>query len=63
MDQKFIDRVFHELDYERTRKGPPDNFPPLPLIPGGRYTDPEFLELEQEYLWTKSWFCGRAWET
>ncbi len=55
MDQKFIDRVFQELEYERTRKTPPDNFPPLPLIPGGRYTDPEFLQLERQHLWTKSW--------
>ena len=27
----------------------------MPPIPAGRYRDPEFLELEQEYLWARSW--------
>ena len=55
MDQSFIDRVYEGFDYERSRKGPPEDFPALPVIPGGRYTDPEFLELEQQHLWKKSW--------
>ncbi len=55
MDQAFIDDVYARLDFERSRKGPPEDFPQLPPIPGGRYTDPEFLALEREYLWKKSW--------
>ena len=55
MDQAFIDDVYARLDYERGRKGPPQGFPQLPPIPGGRYTDPEFLALEREFLWKKSW--------
>lgn len=55
MDQGFIESVYSRLDSERSRKGPPENFPSLPPIPGGRYTDPEFLALEREYLWKKSW--------
>jgi nitrite reductase/ring-hydroxylating ferredoxin subunit len=55
MDQCFIDRVYEGFEYERSRKEPPADFPVLPLIPGGRYTDPDFLELEQKFLWKKSW--------
>jgi len=55
MDQLFIDDVYQRLEAERSRKGPPESFPALPPIPGGRYTDPEFLALEREYLWKKSW--------
>lgn len=55
MDQCFIDRVYEGFEYERSRKGTPEGFPALPLIPGGRYTDPDFLELEGQFLWQKSW--------
>jgi choline monooxygenase len=55
MDQCFIDRVYAGFEYERSRKGPPEDFPTLPSIPGGRYTDPEFLDLERQFLWKKSW--------
>jgi len=41
------------LESERT--GPPDGFPKLPVIPAGRYVDPEFLALENEWLWRKAW--------
>ena len=27
----------------------------MPPIPGGRYTDPDFLALERRYLWQRSW--------
>ena len=55
MDQRFIDRVYESLAFEHSREGPPDDFPALPPIPGGRYTDPEFLKLEQKFLWGRSW--------
>ena len=55
MDQCFIDRVYEGFEYERFRKGPPDEFPALPPIPAGRYTDPEFQALERRFLWRKSW--------
>ncbi|MGI9229222.1 MAG: aromatic ring-hydroxylating oxygenase subunit alpha [Gammaproteobacteria bacterium] len=55
MDATFIQNIKQGMEYERDRKTPPDGFPPLPAIPGGRYTDPEFLALEQKYLWKKSW--------
>jgi phenylpropionate dioxygenase-like ring-hydroxylating dioxygenase large terminal subunit len=50
-----IDWTKQGFEYERSRKAPPPGFPTLPPIPGGRYTDPEFLGLEQQYLWRKSW--------
>jgi choline monooxygenase len=55
MDQCFIDRVDKGFEYERSRKEPPEDFPALPPIPGGRYTDPGFMELERQFLWKKSW--------
>ncbi len=55
MDQCFINRVYEGIEQERSRRGPPPDFPSLPLIPGGRYTEAEFLDLEQQFLWQKSW--------
>ena len=47
--------LYDGMKHEQDREGPPPGFPELPLIPGGRYTDPAFLELEQRYLWRRSW--------
>lgn len=43
------------MEYEAAREGPPDGFPELPDVPGGRYTDPRFFELEKQHIWRKSW--------
>ena len=63
------------MEYEATRKAPPAEFPKMPDIPGGRYTDPRFHALEKEHLWRKSWLLAahvdevsepgafRLWET
>ena len=48
-------RIKKGLKSEETRREAPAEFPSLPPIPGGRYTDPEFLQLEYEFLWKKSW--------
>jgi len=55
MDQSFIDRVESGFVYERGRDTPPPDFPALPPIPGGRYTNAEFLELEAKSVWHRSW--------
>ncbi|MDJ0940610.1 MAG: aromatic ring-hydroxylating dioxygenase subunit alpha [Woeseiaceae bacterium] len=55
MDAAFIDRVKSNVEYQRTRKSPPEGFPAFPPIPGGRYTDPEFLAVEEERLWKRAW--------
>jgi len=54
-DADFIARIKIGLKVEETRREAPAEFPSLPPIPGGRYTDPEFLQLEYEFLWKKSW--------
>jgi choline monooxygenase len=55
MDQQFINRVYASLEFEQKRQSPPENFPPLPIIPPGRYTSDEFLQLEKQFLWKDSW--------
>ena len=55
MDAAFIERVKQNVEYQRERKAPPDGFPAFPPIPGDRYTDPEFLALEGQRLWKRSW--------
>jgi phenylpropionate dioxygenase-like ring-hydroxylating dioxygenase large terminal subunit len=55
MDSQLIERIRDGIAYESARSGPPEGFPQLPDIPGGRYTDPEFLALENEHLWKRSW--------
>jgi phenylpropionate dioxygenase-like ring-hydroxylating dioxygenase large terminal subunit len=47
--------LFAGMQTELERDAPPEGFPTLPMIPGGRYTDPDFLALEQQHLWRKSW--------
>ena len=55
MDANTERNLFAGMQAEQERAAPPEGFPPLPVIPGGRYTDPAFLALEQEYLWRRSW--------
>jgi phenylpropionate dioxygenase-like ring-hydroxylating dioxygenase large terminal subunit len=63
------------MEYEANRKAPPTGFPALPDIPGGRYKDRRFYELEMQHIWRKSWLLAshidevpepgafRLWET
>lgn len=46
------------MEYEAARTAPPAEFPKLPDLPGGRYTDPRFFALEKEHLWRKSWLLA-----
>ena len=41
--ERLTRRVLEGMEYETNRSGPPDDFPRLPRIPGGRYNDPSFL--------------------
>ncbi|WP_156678975.1 aromatic ring-hydroxylating oxygenase subunit alpha [Sphingomonas profundi] len=43
------------IAWEAAREAPPADFPPLPEIPGGRYTRQDFHDLEVEHVWRKSW--------
>ncbi|MBS0394220.1 MAG: aromatic ring-hydroxylating dioxygenase subunit alpha [Proteobacteria bacterium] len=47
--------LFAGMRREQERDTTPQDFPALPVIPVGRYTDPRFLELEERYLWKRSW--------
>lgn len=51
------DRIESALDYEKAREAPRSDFPPLPEIPGGRYTRQDFNDLEMTHVWRKSWVC------
>ncbi len=74
MDQEQIATIRALMEFEASRKAPPKGFPELPDLPGGRYTDPEFYELERQHIWRKSWLlashidevpepgCFRLWE-
>ena len=62
------------MEFEASRKAPPEGFPALPDLPAGRYTDPRFFALEKQHIWRKSWLfaahldelpepgCFRLWE-
>jgi phenylpropionate dioxygenase-like ring-hydroxylating dioxygenase large terminal subunit len=74
MDQVTIDTLRKLMEYEANRTQPPEGFPTLPDLPGGRYTDQGFFDLEQEHIFHKSWLlaghidevpepgCFRLWE-
>jgi phenylpropionate dioxygenase-like ring-hydroxylating dioxygenase large terminal subunit len=58
MHQAEITTLRGLMEYEAARKAPPAEFPRLPDLPGGRYTDPRFFELEKQHLWRKSWLMA-----
>ncbi len=58
LDQKLVDRLVADMEYELDRKAPPENFPKFPDIPSARYTNEDFYDLEQKYLWNNSWLAA-----
>lgn len=59
--QDAAESLAREVDEEARRTTYPLTFPVLPEIPGGRYIDPTFYELELEHVWKKTWlFAGHA---
>lgn len=55
MNAETMDKIEAGMAFEKARKAPPSDFPPLPDLPTRRYVDPEFLALENEHLWRRSW--------
>jgi hypothetical protein len=55
MDTATVQRFIDGMKYESERSSPREGFPSLPDIPAGRYTDPNFLKLESEFMWRRSW--------
>ena len=61
MTPELVARLTAEMHYEFDRTAPPDGFPKFHDIPVERFTSDEFWDLEQKYLWPKSWvLAGRA---
>ena len=58
MNDQEIRTLRQLMEYEAHRKAPPEGFPSLPDLPGGRYTDQRFYDLEQKYLWRNSWLLA-----
>lgn len=58
MDDKYLARFRERSAYEAARAGPPEGFPKLRDLPLGRYTDPLFQALEDEYLFRRVWLYG-----
>lgn len=55
MDDGYYERFLERSAYESARTAPPPDFPALPDIPIGRYTDEDFYELERTRLFKRSW--------
>jgi phenylpropionate dioxygenase-like ring-hydroxylating dioxygenase large terminal subunit len=55
MDQATIDQIKGLMEWEAERTAPPEGFPHLPDLPAGRYTSQDYYDLEQKYIWKKSW--------
>lgn len=61
MTPELVQRLTQQMQYEFDRSAPPEGFPKFHDIPVGRFTSDEFWELEQKYLWPRSWvLAGRS---
>lgn len=55
MTAALVERIKAQAEAERARRAHPDAFPPLPPVPAGRYSDPEFARLERDAVFGRSW--------
>jgi phenylpropionate dioxygenase-like ring-hydroxylating dioxygenase large terminal subunit len=55
VDSLLVETIKQRAAREKQRAQYPEGFPPLPLIPTGRYTDPHFFALERERVFGTSW--------
>jgi phenylpropionate dioxygenase-like ring-hydroxylating dioxygenase large terminal subunit len=55
MDEALIRRIEAQLATERERRTPPPDWPQLPDLPVGRYTDGELFALERDVLFRRTW--------
>lgn len=63
MDAVLEQRIRDRIAVEKTRTEPPPDAVPVPLVPTGRYVDPEFFALEREHLFGRTWlFAGHESE-
>jgi choline monooxygenase len=54
-EQEAIAALSESMEREAERRTYPIGFPALPEIPGGRYVDDSFFQLEMKHLWRKIW--------
>lgn len=54
-DCEWVAEWISRVTLERARTAPPSDFSPLPLIPSGRYIDPDFFALERAAVWHRTW--------
>ena len=63
MEEALVERLKREIRYEFAREGPPEGFPKFPDIPGERYRNEAFFDLEMKHMWPNAWlFAGRQEE-
>jgi phenylpropionate dioxygenase-like ring-hydroxylating dioxygenase large terminal subunit len=63
MDPKFVDDIRDRMAWEAERTDPPEDWPFLPDLPIGRYTDEAFHRLEVEHLFRRTWlYAGHTSE-
>ncbi len=55
LNERTVAEWIARIACERARTAPPADFPTLPDIPAGRYTDADFFMLERQKLWSRSW--------
>ncbi|MBM3663952.1 MAG: aromatic ring-hydroxylating dioxygenase subunit alpha [Actinobacteria bacterium] len=55
VDAVLEDEIRKQLAANRERTGPPTGAVEIPPIPTGRYCDPEFVALERDRVWRRSW--------
>jgi phenylpropionate dioxygenase-like ring-hydroxylating dioxygenase large terminal subunit len=61
MDTKFVDDIRARMIVEAERVGPPEDWPQLPDLPIGRYTEESFHRLELDRVFRRGWlFAGHV---
>jgi phenylpropionate dioxygenase-like ring-hydroxylating dioxygenase large terminal subunit len=59
MDAGEVARLKALMEWEATRRAPPQGFPKLPDLPAARYTSEDYYALERDHVFRKSWlFAG-----
>ncbi|MFC3444362.1 aromatic ring-hydroxylating dioxygenase subunit alpha [Sphingobium rhizovicinum] len=58
MREAALELLNRTMDEQLKRSEHPSDFPALPPIPAGRYTDPRFEALEKDGLWNRTWLLA-----
>lgn len=58
MRHETVEKIREQIDFEQARQSYPEGFPALPEIPGSRYTEQSFYDLEMSEFWSKTWLCA-----